>query len=53
MPSRHYAFKGRVNRAILDMLRKSGTAMDGLSITKRLIDERELNLADKKLVKTI
>lgn len=53
MPPRHHAFKGQVTRAILDMLRKSGTAMDGLSITKRLMEERELNLADKKLVKTI
>lgn len=53
MPPRHHAFKGQVTRAILDMLRKSGAAMDGLSITKRLMEDRELNLADKKLVKTI
>lgn len=53
MPPRHHAFKGQVTRAILDMLRKSGAAMDGLSITRRLMEERELNLADKKLVKTI
>lgn len=53
MPPRHHAFKGQVTRAILDMLRKSGSAMDGLLITKRLMEERELNLADKKLVKTI
>lgn len=53
MPPRHHAFKGQVTRAILDMLRKSGSAMDGLSITKRLMEERELNLPDKRLVKTI
>lgn len=53
MPPRHHAFKGQVTRAILDMLRKSGSSMDGLTITKRLMEERELNLADKRLVKTI
>ena len=53
MPPRHHAFKGQVTRAILDMLRKSGATMDGLTITQQLMEERELNLADKKLVKTI
>lgn len=53
MPPRHHAFKGQVTRAILDMLRKSDAALDGLSITRRLMEERELNLTDKKLVKTI
>ncbi len=53
MPPRHHAFKGQVTRAILDMLRKSGSPMDGASIAKRLMEERELNLVDKKLVKTI
>ena len=53
MPPRHHAFKGQVTRAILDMLRKSPTAMDSAVITQRLMEERELNLADKRLVKTI
>ncbi len=53
MPPRHHAFKGQVTRAILDMLRKSASPMDGLSITLMLMEERELNLADKRLVKTI
>lgn len=53
MPPRHHAFKGQVTRAILDMLRKSASPMDGLSITQMLMEERELNLADKRLVKTI
>lgn len=53
MPPRHHAFKGQVTRAIIDMLRKSGTALDNLSISRRLMEERELNLADTKLVKTI
>lgn len=53
MPPRHHAFKGQVTRAILDMLRRSEAALDGLSITRRLMEERELNLTDKKLVKTI
>jgi len=53
MPPRHHAFKGQVTRAILDMLRKSASPLDGLTITKRLMEERELNLADKRLVKTI
>lgn len=35
------------------MLRKSGAAMDGLTITRQLMDERELNVSDKKLVTTI
>lgn len=53
MPPRHHAFKGQVTRAILDMLRKSASPLDGATITKRLMEERELNLADKRLVKTI
>ena len=53
MPPRHHAFKGQVTRAILDMLRKSPSPMDSLSITRILMEERELNLADKRLVKTI
>lgn len=53
MPPRHHAFKGQVTRAILDMLRKSPTPLDGAVITRRLMEERELNLADKRLVKTI
>lgn len=53
MPPRHHAFKGQVTRAILEMLRKSASPMDGLSITQKLMEERELNLADKRLVKTI
>lgn len=53
MPPRHHAFKGQVIRSILDMLRKSGSALDSLTITTALMEERELNLADKKLVKTI
>lgn len=53
MPPRHHAFKGQVTRAILDMLRKSPTPLDGSEITRRLMHDRELNLADKRLVKTI
>ncbi|HEX8402792.1 MAG TPA: hypothetical protein VF628_13950 [Allosphingosinicella sp.] len=53
MPPRHHAFKGQVTRAILDMLRKSASPLDGAMITCRLMEERELNLADKRLVKTI
>jgi hypothetical protein len=53
MPPRHHAFKGQVTRAILDMLRRSPTPLDGATITKALMEERELNLADKRLVKTI
>lgn len=53
MPPRHHAFKGQVTRAILDMLRKSTVPMDGTVITTRLMEERELNLVDKRLVKTI
>jgi len=53
MPPRHHAFKGQVTRSILTMLRKSSAPLDGLTITLRLMDERELNQSDKKLVKTI
>lgn len=53
MPPRHHAFKGQVTRSILTMLRKSAAPLDGLSITLRLMEERELNQSDKKLVKTI
>jgi len=53
MPPRHHAFKGQVTRSILTMLRKSPAALDGLTITLRLMEERELNQSDKKLVKTI
>jgi len=53
MPPRHHAFKGQVTRSILDMLRKSRASLDGLTITLRLMEERQLNQSDKKLVKTI
>lgn len=53
MPPRHHAFKGQVTRSILDMLRKSETPLDGLVITMRIMEERELNVLDKKLIKTI
>lgn len=53
MPPRHHAFKGQVTRAILDMLRTSAEPHDGKAITLRLMADRELNSADKKLVKTI
>lgn len=53
MPPRHHAFKGQVTRAILDKLRGSPSALDGLTITRHLMEARDLNLADKRLVKTI
>lgn len=53
LPPRHVAFKGQVTRAILSMLRTSGEALDSKSMTLRLMAERELNAADKKLLKTI
>lgn len=53
LPPRHVAFKGQVTRAILSMLRTSEEALDSKSITLRLMAERELNAADKKLLKTI
>lgn len=52
MPPRHHAFKGQVTRAILDMLRGSPSGLDGLTITQRLMEARDLNLADKRLVKS-
>lgn len=53
MPPRHHAFKGQVTRAILDMLRNAPEPMDGKAITIRLMAERELNSADKRLTNTI
>ena len=35
------------------MLRTSLSPINGLMITKRLMEERELNLADKRLVKSL
>lgn len=52
LPPRHHAFKGQVTRAILTMLRAEG-AMDAKAITIRLMAERELNAADKALVKAM
>ncbi|WP_305097117.1 hypothetical protein [Croceibacterium aestuarii] len=52
LPPRHHAFKGQVTRAILAMLRSEG-AMDAKAITVRLMAERELNTADKALVKAM
>ena len=52
LPPRHHAFKGQVTRAILAMLRSEG-AMDARAITIRLMAERELNSADKALVKAM
>lgn len=53
LPPRHHAFKGQVTRAILAMLRASGEPLDGHKITLRLMAERELNSADKRLMQTI
>ncbi|WP_338241548.1 hypothetical protein [Aurantiacibacter hainanensis] len=52
LPPRHHAFKGQVTRSILAMLRKEGP-MDAKAITIRLMGERELNTADKTLVKAM
>lgn len=52
LPPRHHAFKGQVTRSILAMLRSEG-AMDAKAITIRLMAERELNTADKVLVKAM
>jgi hypothetical protein len=52
LPPRHHAFKGQVTRSILAMLRAEG-AMDAKAITIRLMAERELNTADKALVKAM
>lgn len=52
LPPRHHAFKGQVTRSILAMLRSEG-AMDAKAITIRLMAERELNAADKALVKAM
>jgi hypothetical protein len=53
MPPRHHAFKGQVTRSILAMLRTSSEPLDSMAITLRLMTERELNSADKRLTKTI
>ena len=53
MPPRHHAFKGQVTRAILAMMREAGDPLDSMTITLRLMAERELNQADTRLVKTI
>lgn len=53
LPPRHHAFKGQVTRAILAMLRASSEPLDSHTITVRLMAERELNSADKRLAKTI
>lgn len=52
LPPRHHAFKGQVTRSILAMLRSDG-AMDAKAITIRIMGERELNTADKALVKAM
>lgn len=52
LPPRHHAFKGQVTRSILAMLRADG-ALDAKAITIRLMGERELNAADKALVKAM
>ena len=52
LPPRHHAFKGQVTRSILAMLRSDG-AMDAKTITIRLMAERELNVNDKVLCKTM
>ena len=53
LPPRHHAFKGQVTRAILVMLRESPEPLDVTEITRRLMEERELNLSDKRLTKTM
>lgn len=53
LPPRYHAFKGQVTRSILAMLRTSPDPLDGKTITLRLMTERELNSADKRLTSTI
>ena len=52
LPPRHHAFTGQVTRSILAMLRKEGP-MDAKAITILLMGERQLNTADKALVKAM
>ena len=49
----HHAFAGQVTRAILDMPRISPSPVDDAAITKWPMEEREPDLADKRLVEPI
>lgn len=53
LPPRHSAFKGEMSRIILSALRNAGRAMNSRELTHYVMAERGLNVADKRLVRTI
>ena len=53
LPPRNSAFKGEMARIILGALRNAGRPMHSRELTHYVMAERGLNVADKRLVRTI
>ncbi len=52
-PPRHAAFKGEVTRIVFETLRQANEPMMAQQIAQRVMAERGLNAADKRLVRLI
>ena len=52
-PPRNAAFKGEVSRIVFEALRQSSGPMTAQQLAQHFMAQRGLNIADKKLVKTI
>lgn len=53
LPPRHMAFKGEISRMLMSILRDTGEALTVKDLTMRMMAERELNLADQRLVRAM
>ena len=53
VPPRHVAFHGEVSRLILATLRETAMPLTTNDITRRVMGERGLNLADPRLFRTV
>lgn len=53
LPPRHTAFKGEMSMLVLGALRQSKVALTTKDLTLRVMSDRGLNTADKRLVQTI
>lgn len=53
VPPRHVAFHGEVSRLILATLRETAMPLTTKDVTRRVMGERGLNLADPRLFRTV
>jgi len=53
LPPRHAAYKGEVARIVLGSLREAGAPMSIYDLTLHVMADRNMNTADRRLVKTV